>query len=80
MVDSLFSRLGWFKNVLHKNSTITFWTRIGIVTLCAIEVSESLELKRVWRKKKSRKRGGQYPKFFEDVWEAVGKVISLESS
>ena len=48
--------------------------------MCGIEVSESLELKRVWRKKKSRKRGGQYPKFFEDVWEAVGKVISLESS
>ena len=57
-----------------------FLTKIGFVTMCAIEVSESLELKRVWRKKKSRKRGGQYPKFFEDVWEAVGKVISLESS
>ena len=61
-------------------SNYAIWTRIGYVTLCAIEVSESLELKRVWRKKKSRKRGGQYPKFFEDVWEAVGKVISLESS
>ena len=61
-------------------SNYVILTRIGFIRLCAIEVSESLELKRVWRKKKSRKRGGQYPKFFEDVWEAVGKVISLESS
>ena len=35
-------------------------------------------------KNRKRARGGQYPKFFEDVWEAAGplgrKVISLESS